>query len=243
MSDAWGAPRGESDGCSLAALERRVLGFHRHDDVPGFEIPARYFHFLRSGEARAIEGVLDHNRHDLLSLAVIMSHALWLAGEGPDACREPGEQIALGRLYERALRADDAVRAYERAAACGDGVTAAHALARMAVLCRRQRRFEDAAAAWQRIVDLPARERRHCAPLVRRAIEALAIHHEHRVRDLDSARRYAGELGASAIGREREEADRRLRRLERKIERQAVVSPVPSLQYDLDDRLDDSSDG
>ena len=230
-------PTAESDGCSLTALERRVLGFHRQDDVPGFEIPARYFHFLRSGDAAAIEGVLEHNRHDLVSLAVMMAHALWLVEEGPEACRDPGEQIALGRLYERVLRAEDAVRAYEIAAACGDGPTAAHALARTALLRRRQRRFDDAAEAWQRIVDLSPRDRRRSAPLVRRAVEALAIHHEHRVRDLDSARRYADELSASATGRERDEIDRRLQRLERKMQRQGLqVSPAAqTLQYELDE--------
>ncbi len=217
----------DADGCSLGALERRVLGFHRHGDVPGFEIPARYFHFLRSGDARSIEGVLDHNRHDLLSLAVIMSQALWLAEEGPEACRDGGEQVALGRIYERADRVEDAVRAYELAASAGEPTTSAHAWARLAVLLRRQKRYDDAAAAWQSIVDLPARDRQHCAVLVRRAVEALAIHHEHRARDLELARQFAGQLSVSAIGREREDVARRLRRIDRKLELQ--ISPPPVL--------------
>ena len=43
---------------------------------------------ISSGPAtrRVIEGVLEHNRHDLVSLAVLTSHALWLAEGGPDAC-------------------------------------------------------------------------------------------------------------------------------------------------------------
>lgn len=232
IAEPGAGPVAESDGCSLTALERRVLGFHRHNDVPGFEIPARYFHFLRSGDARTIEGVLEHNRHDLVSLAVMMSHALWLVEEGPDACRDPGEQIALGRLYERVLRTEDAVRAYAMAAACGDGVTAAHALARTAVLRRRQRRFDEAAVAWQRIVELPTRDRRRCAPLVRRAVEALAIHHEHRVRDLDSARRYADELSAGAGDRDRAAVEHRLQRIERKRQQSSTTATSP-LRYDL----------
>jgi hypothetical protein len=76
----------------LSTLERSVLGFHRLGDVPGFEIPARYFQFLRTGDPGLIAGVLDHNRHDLVSLAVITAHALWLVREGPLACREPASR-------------------------------------------------------------------------------------------------------------------------------------------------------
>ena len=177
----WSEP--ESEGCSLTALERRVLGFHRQDDVPGFEIPARYFHFLRTGDARAIEGVVDHNRHDIVSLAVVMSHALWLLREGPDACREPGELMGLGRIYERADRAGDAVGAYS-----GPRPATMRWWPRMhsggLVCCsggrngtRRLRLPGSGSSIY------PLGDRRRCAPIVRRAVEALAIHHEHRARD------------------------------------------------------------
>ena len=47
------APRGlEKSSCSLGALERQILGAGRTGDVSGFEIPARYFQFVRSGDAR-----------------------------------------------------------------------------------------------------------------------------------------------------------------------------------------------
>jgi hypothetical protein len=209
------------EGCSLAALERRVLGFHRHGDVPGFEIPARYFHFLRSGDGSVIEGVLEHNRHDLLSLAAVMSQALWLAAEGPDACREPGEQVALGRLYEQAGLMDRAVHAYERAAAAGDRHASGGALGRLAVLLRRQQRYAEAADAWQGVLDLSPPGCRTLSPLGCRAAEALAIYHEHRARDLPSARRYASVLDGAVSGRGRLDLDRRMRRLDRKLDQRA----------------------
>jgi uncharacterized protein len=221
----------ESEGCSLTALERRVLGFHRHGDVPGFEIPARYFHFLRTGDASSIEGVLDHNRHDIVSLAVVMSHALWLAQEGPDACREPLEHAALGRIYERAGDVESAVRAFEMAASGDDAAVAAHALWNAGVLLRRHKRHAEAAHAWQRIVDLPSRERRRLGHMVRRAVEALAIHHEHRAHDLEAARRFADELKDSVTGRDCEDVERRLGRLDRKLARRDGTGLQP-LGYD-----------
>src|SRR5262249_51802352 len=54
--------------CSLVALERQKLGARRVADVPQAEIPARYFHFVRTGDARPLVAVLEHNRRDLLTL-------------------------------------------------------------------------------------------------------------------------------------------------------------------------------
>jgi uncharacterized protein YprB with RNaseH-like and TPR domain len=223
----WGRPRSarleaaeyeERESCSLSSLERTVLGFHRLDDVPGIEIPSRYFQFLRTGQAEVIEGVLDHNRHDLLSLAAVMSHALWLAQEGPCACRESRERVGLGRLYERAGAIDRATEAYEMAASEGDRDTRSHALARLAVLLRRDGRHDQAAAAWQGVIETSGREAAG-TPLARRAAEALAIHHEHRARDLATARRYAASLERNATGQHRNDVRHRLDRLDRKLKR------------------------
>lgn len=217
----WGRrdlARPDAEGCNLTALERRILGFHRQGDVPGFEIPARYFQFLRTGETSLIDGILDHNRHDLLSLAAVMSHALWLVDEGPAACREPAEQLALGQLYERTGRHDDALAAYDMAVTLGDADVKRPALARLALMHRRARRYDDAARAWQAIVDLVPPSRSRLTSIERDAVEALAIYHEHRARDLHRAREYAETLGMGAGGRARAETERRLRRLERKLE-------------------------
>jgi hypothetical protein len=223
----------ESEGCSLSALERRILGFHRLDDVPGFEIPARYFQFLRTGDPSLIEDVLEHNRHDLVSLAALVSHAMWLAQEGPEACREPGEQIALGRIYERADQMDLAMRSYEMADATGDADVRRHALSRLAVLHRRALRHDAAAAAWQRVLDLVPRGRRTLTPIERRAVEALAIHHEHRAKDLTRARGYAEALGAAVSGRQKADTDRRLQRISRKLD---ILAPERNGTLGYDDK-------
>jgi uncharacterized protein len=210
-------PISPDGGCSLSALECSVLGVHRSGDVPGFEIPGRYFHYLRTGDAGVIDGVLEHNRHDLLSLAALTSHALRLARDGPEACREPAEQAALGRLYERAGDLDRAVTAYELAARSGERNVRRHALARLAVLMRREARYDDAAAAWQGVLDGAPAGRRPLTRLERRAVEALAIHHEHRAGDLETAERYAERLAGEASGRQARDAAHRLGRIQRKM--------------------------
>jgi uncharacterized protein YprB with RNaseH-like and TPR domain len=207
----------EAVSCSLTALERSVLGFHRVGDVPGFEIPARYFHFLRTGDGAAVMGVLDHNRHDLLSLAGVMARALQLAEDGPDGCRDETERLALGRVYERAGDHARAIVSFDMAARGLDRDVRRHALARLAALLARDDRHDEAAAAWRGVLDL-ARPRAPLSALDRRAVEALAIHHEHRARDLSSARQFAEQLNAGASGRAQQSAAHRLGRIDRKLQ-------------------------
>ena len=57
--------------CCLSTLEAEVLGFERRGDVPGFEIPRRYFDFLRTGRAAPLEPVFRHNAIDIVSLACL----------------------------------------------------------------------------------------------------------------------------------------------------------------------------
>src|SRR6187549_811428 len=59
---------GDNEGHRLSSLETSLLGHEREGDVPGFEIPARYFRYVHTGDARPLGAVLEHNRLDLLSL-------------------------------------------------------------------------------------------------------------------------------------------------------------------------------
>jgi uncharacterized protein YprB with RNaseH-like and TPR domain len=237
-----GTPAGvpADTACRLATLERTLCGFTREGDVPGFEIPERYFHFVRSGDARPLEGVLEHNRLDLLSLALVTSHACQLLDEGPVAARGPREALGLGRIYLAGGRAADARRCFAAAggldpvsvpawqeerrlpawrthAAQGrsDAVTVqAEALRAFALLARRARHFDEAAVAWQRVLALPG-----CPPhIAREATSALAVHYEHRQRDLSAAKSFALRALQIDRGSTREHATRhRVARLDRKL--------------------------
>ncbi len=221
----WRA-RGSIDGgadasCSLGTLERLLAGVHRVGDVPGFEIPARYFQFVRDGDARPLEAVLEHNRLDLVSLALVMARALTLIEQGPGATRDAYECFGLARVYDNAGRTDDAEAAYVRSVELLDRVgrdpeTCGEALRRLAWCRRRAGRVKEAAAAWQQLADLP----RCPSQLRREAREALAIFHEHRARDLETAHTHASQLlSDQPTGRWRDAAEHRLRRIERKLAR------------------------
>ncbi|HEU4935906.1 MAG TPA: ribonuclease H-like domain-containing protein [Vicinamibacterales bacterium] len=223
----------DDGGCRLGTLERTLFEVNRVGDVGGFEVPARFFRFLRSGDPRPLEAVLEHNRFDLVSLAAVMARAVDLVRSGHLACRDCGEALALGRVYERAA-ADDRISCRERvfvqAGSCYQRGTEsratdirAEALYRLALWHRRERRFAEAAAIWREVLDLtePRGVRRMTGmrALRRFAAEALAIHHEHRDRDLDSARELAlfALEEAEADGRVADGVRHRLARLNRKI--------------------------
>jgi hypothetical protein len=225
----------EDTSCSLITLERDVLGIRRSGDVPGFEVPGRYFQFVRTGDASPLVPVLEHNRRDLLSLAALTARLFHLAREGAESARTGREAIALGRVYARAGFDDRACAAYSHALErCRSprGVfdpVRIDALRLLALARRRARRYEEAASSWRELLEV-----RGCPPAIaREATQALAIHHEHRVRDLAAARLFAlrslesDEHGippawSAAV-------QHRLTRIERKMEVQSLKSEVGSL--------------
>ena len=214
--------RDDEDGCRLTRLEQSVLGHEREADVPGFEVPARYFGFVRSGDARPLCGVMEHNRQDILSLACLTAHAAQMLEAGPSSATSAREALGMGRLLERAQRLTDAACCFWQGAQLpGDADAIAENLRGYALAARRGRRHADAADAWRRLLALP-----ECPPSIRReASEALAVHHEHRVRDLTGARQFALQsLQLQVTSRQRQAVEHRLARIGRKLE---TPAPAP----------------
>ncbi len=56
----------------LASVEAGICGVRRTDDLPGALIPERYFGWLRTGDAGLFTDVLEHNRQDVISLALLL---------------------------------------------------------------------------------------------------------------------------------------------------------------------------
>ncbi|HXD15619.1 MAG TPA: ribonuclease H-like domain-containing protein [Vicinamibacterales bacterium] len=198
--------------CRLTYLEQALCGHEREGDVPGFEIPSRYFRYVRSGDARPLEAVLEHNRLDIVSLAMLTAHASQLLEDGPSSATTPREAFGMGCLYARAGMLEEALASFERAKTV-EGVRA------YAILLRRLRRYEAAAAAWRELLGM-----RGCPPgYAREATEALAVHHEHRVRDLDTARSFALQaLPLQATPARQDAVKYRLARIDRKLGARAL---------------------
>ena len=221
-----GTPDPDDSSCSLSVLEKHLAGLHRIGDVPGYEIPSRFFRFVRDGDARPLEAVLEHNRLDLISLAVVLARAITLIMRGPDEAKTAQEAYGLARVYERAGSHDNAEASLLRTIdfarrVGGEPEVHAEALRRLAWLRRRARRVHDAADAWRELASLP----RCGASLRREAKEALAIHYEHRSKNLQVARQHALDL-LSEVDANQVRVRHRLDRLERKLARSTATLPI-----------------
>ena len=220
---------GDEGCCRLSTLERVLFDVQRVGDVGGFEIPGRFFGFVRSGDPRPLEPVLEHNRIDLVSLAAVTARAIRLAREGQGACRDCAEALALGRIFEKADLPRRAEACYRYACASADSMVRADALYRLGVRLRRDRRFAEAAAVWRELIEFtePRSMRRGLLGDLRQvAVEALAIHQEHRAKDLAGARELALASLEESGGLRAESVRHRLARLDRKLARTEATLPL-----------------
>jgi tetratricopeptide (TPR) repeat protein len=108
--------------CKLTAIERSVLGFERHDDVPSGEVSACYLHFLRTGDTRAMLGVIDHNAWDVVAMAALVGlYGEPFGDDAPERAITPllaAEDLAgIARTLKRAGAMDEAMRAADLAVA------------------------------------------------------------------------------------------------------------------------------
>ena len=208
--------------CSLAALEEAVLGHRRVADVPSWAIPSLYAAYLREGASGPLARVFSHNRHDLLSLAALVTHVGRRLAEPLGQTLGADELLAVARLYEELGLRSEAVACLEQALVLVDGSGEASLRERvrlaLALCCKRDGRRERAFALW--------RELARGSAAITGLIE-LAKHHEHRERDALAALDCVEQALAivelrearDGIGRwrnERAELERRLARLLRK---------------------------
>jgi hypothetical protein len=174
-------------------------------------------HYVRTGDARLLCPVVEHNRLDLLSLAVLASVALRLVEDGATSTRNARECLGLGRVFERVGLDDRAAACYAHALSSRTKSSPAirvEALRRLARGMRRQGRHRDAADAWQQMLALGGGGH----PALREAVHGLAVHHEHRSKDLQTARSFAMRAFVTAASEaHRLRARHRVARLNRKL--------------------------
>jgi uncharacterized protein YprB with RNaseH-like and TPR domain len=107
---------------TLRQLEASVLDEARMDDIPGALIPDRYFHYLRTRDARLLEPVLRHNARDVVSLVRIADRVARavLDARGGRAPDHAPAALALARIFERNGEDEAAYSCYESAYVEGD---------------------------------------------------------------------------------------------------------------------------
>ena len=161
--------------CNLGRLEEVILGKPRQDDLPGSEVPQRYFTYLKTKQLSLLEDVLKHNAQDIASLCVLLNHMADLYLH-PEKIRFSEDVYSMGRALERIRRTEEARHCYRLARQGKMGGAAGTALARS---YRRSGDREAAAGVWREMI----RERRGgITPYVE-----LAKYEEHIRRDCAAA--------------------------------------------------------
>lgn len=111
--------RHKHESCRLFHLAREVVAADRSEDIPGAEIPFRYFDYLRTGDFGQIEPILYHNQEDILSLLglVIQGARLFKAGLAAEeeTILDAMDLVGVGRLFETAGEIEKSVVLFERA--------------------------------------------------------------------------------------------------------------------------------
>lgn len=172
--------RSKLESCSLGSLESNILGLTRTDDIPGFEIPQRYFEFLQAGDGTLLQDILEHNVLDIVSMAVLIgvinTHGLF----APDDCECPWEAESLGQIYANGGDFGMALRFIDRAWTLSyDKEQQIRLLRNAALLNKRRKNYTAAADLWQRLLRLAEDDLM--------AYEELAKYYEHRQKDFDAA--------------------------------------------------------
>jgi uncharacterized protein len=144
------------ESCALSSLEAQILGLARtQQDVPGWEIPSRYFRYQRSGDSRELEGVFYHNLQDILSLAALTVHVdRVLANPVCGLITDAQDFLSLGKAFARGGDTETALLCFEQARRRPmQASDRADCLIRSATLQKRDRRWDIAVQIWETLVD------------------------------------------------------------------------------------------
>ncbi|MCH5286479.1 MAG: ribonuclease H-like domain-containing protein [Christensenellaceae bacterium] len=203
--------------CNLGRLEEAILGMPRVDDLPGSEVPERYFRYLKCGDFSLLTDVLEHNAQDIASLCTLLGHMARLY-EAPEILRHSEDVYSMGVALERMRHPEEARRCYRLASA---GSMRVPGQLRLAGNLRRAGERSEAKTVWQGMM---ARHEGGIVPLIE-----LAKHYEHIERDpaaaLDMTRRAMMMMAEPSLTEDsettqtREALEKRYQRLKGKLER------------------------
>ncbi len=203
--------------CRLSNLEAEILGMPREDDLPGSEVPARYFEFMKTGDEALLTDIIDHNRQDIATLSTLLVK-LCEINDRPDRLTDQRDQFSLGRSLERQGELKVARELYRvsaiprpagtLAALTGERV-AGMANWRIYLLCRKSRDWEGARDVLEQMLNRRQMPGEACV--------ALSKLYEHRFGDEKKALQYALKAKDYPDCEPHERLEKRVMRLKRKM--------------------------
>jgi len=209
------------DSCRLFNLAQEIVQAERSEDIPGAEIPLRYFQYIRSGDFTLIDPILYHNQEDLLSLLGVVVAGAVLVERHREAAQtgtgDPMDLYGVASLFERSGDAATSAALLEKALAGGRGLSAeaSHvARKKLSHHFKKNKDWDKALPFWQEMA--AAREADSDC------FRELSMYFEHTAKDYAEAIRVATEGLALAKGRSpqaEKDFEKRIARLQGKLGR------------------------
>ncbi len=197
------------ENARLSTIETHILGVERNSDIPGFQIPQRYFDWLRLRDGKLLEDVFIHNRLDVVSLAALLKYMADLFEDTGQLWHKNHNDLLklAGFIYERG-DIEKAGRVLETLVSSHHMDVATDAQKLLSIIYKRSKRWEDAASLWLNLVE--------SNPYDFFAVEELAKFYEHHTRECRKALRIVTNLLNEKVNLsdiERTAAEYRLHRL------------------------------
>ena len=164
----------------LGTVEQHVLGLERGDDIPGWEIPERYFRWLRHRHPRFMVDVFRHNHLDVVSLSALVRHLSEIVtGEGDRSQEREGDHLAAARLLiDRTRHQQGRSRLHELCDSCHPRVSR-EARRQLSLHLKRDKDWKGAVTIWEEMLVADPADRFAC--------EELAKWYEHRDKNPEHA--------------------------------------------------------
>lgn len=203
---------------SLISVEETILGYERQNDVPGHEIPKRYFLWLKSGNGLYVKDIFLHNRHDVLSMAALTGVLTELISPDISINHHPGDLLRAGKILLQQGRVNEAFHLFKKLTQVKHSGIAREARKELSLIYKRRGNWWEAIALWEDML------RRNPADSFA-AIE-LAKWYEHHIGLPDRALIYTEmALDVACEKDSREELEHRKKRLLKKIQGKKPKKP------------------
>lgn len=197
--------------CKLSVVEKEILQYERIQDTPGYLAPMLYFDFLHEQDPDFIEGVLEHNEWDVLSLITLYIHLSRCLQEYDSFALNPVEQYEIARWYEAVGEQSIALALYKTIVYSETSVQY-EAILPLAKLYKKNQEFQKALDVLENAVATATFPKYTWC-------HELAMLYEHQWKDVEKALLFAKQAKELVKKSENKKREQELQQLTKRIER------------------------
>jgi hypothetical protein len=170
------------ENCSLATVERDILGVNRENDVPGYLVPDIYFRYLKTKDARDMKSVFEHNLQDILSLVALAAKIGDFLEKPLSNTNYASDIFSLGKIYDGHKEYTQSALYYNEALKYDlPEKEVLEVLKLTSFAYKRQGKWEEAEKIWKKVIN-------KSQEFIYYPYEELAKYYEHRLKDYQKAK-------------------------------------------------------